>query len=154
MSRYILFIVLFLFTYVNYSYCTEEIKFKHLSIRDGLSRSWVKCIYQDKHGFLWFGTGDGINRYDGYNFKVYKHNTKNKNSLNNNNINIIYEDKKENLWVGTQEGLNLYNREHDEFIPLSVIQNYIRFHIIISPKHRGKYLPQGHWHWGEARGPL
>ncbi len=102
-----------------------DIKFHYLSVHDGLSRSWVKCIGQDKEGFLWFGTSDGINKYNGYDFSIYKHNAKNTRSLNNNLITLIYEDKAGNFWVGTQEDLNLYDREKDEFIPLNAIKNFV-----------------------------
>ena len=103
-----------------------NITFQHLSVQDGLSRSYVKSIYQDSDGFLWFGTEDGLNKYDGYSFKVYKHNSRLENSLNNNNINIIYEDRQKNLWVGTRDGLNIYNRNKDEFIPYPRVSNYIK----------------------------
>lgn len=87
--------------------------------------NWVKCIYQDSFGFLWFGTEDGLNKYDGYSFTVYKHNSDLKNSLNNNNITLIYEDKNNNLWIGTQEGLNQYDRYNDEIVPVNTINFYI-----------------------------
>ncbi len=116
-----LFVISFHFGYAQ----INDIKFKHLSVQDGLSRSWVKCIHQDSYGFMWFGTGDGLNRYDGYTFKVYKNHANNPNSINNNNINIIYEDKQGRLWIGTQEGLNIYNRDDNTFIPLDVIDNFI-----------------------------
>jgi signal transduction histidine kinase/ligand-binding sensor domain-containing protein/DNA-binding response OmpR family regulator len=103
----------------------QSIKFKHLSVQDGLSRSWVKCIHQDKFGFLWLGTSDGLNKYDAYTFKIYKHSSAKKNSLNNNDINVIYEDNKGNLWVGTHVGLNIYDRENDEFIPINAIKTYV-----------------------------
>jgi len=103
----------------------SSIKFKNLSVKDGLSRNWVKCIYQDSYGFLWFGTEDGLNKYDGYTFKIYKHNSSYKNSLNHNNINLIYEDCEGTLWVGTHLGLNKYIRDKDEFIPIDAIQTYV-----------------------------
>lgn len=94
----------------------SQIKFKHLSVQDGLSQSWVRCIYQDSYGFMWFGTGgNGINKYNGYEFKVYKKNPRIRNSLANNLIHAICEDTNRNLWVGTQTGLNLYDRENDCF---------------------------------------
>jgi ligand-binding sensor domain-containing protein len=109
---------------ISYSFGTttiSSIKFKHLSVKDGLSRSWVKCIHQDSHGFLWFGTEDGLNKYDGYNFSVYRHNSTYKNSLNHNNITTIYEDSKGTLWIGTHVGLYIYNRDTVEFIPINAI---------------------------------
>ncbi len=96
----------------------EDFKFQHLEVKDGLSQGWVRCIYQDKFGFLWFGTGDGLNRFDGYEFKIYKNKLGDPHSLLNNNIKKIYEDLKGNLWIGTQGGLSLYNREDDDMIPV------------------------------------
>lgn len=121
----LLIIIQLLFLEQNVFPQIQSIKFKNLSVQDGLSRSWVKCIYQDKYGFLWFGTSDGLNKYDGYTFKIYKHNLSSKNSLNHNNITAIYEDNKGTLWVGTQVGLNIYNRVTDEFIPTTAIQTYV-----------------------------
>jgi signal transduction histidine kinase/ligand-binding sensor domain-containing protein/AraC-like DNA-binding protein len=102
-----------------------DLNFQHLSVQEGLSRSWVKCIYQDRAGFLWVGTSDGLNRYDGYDFKIYKYNPGDVNSINSNNVNVIFEDSKGNLWVGTQQGLNIYKRDFDHFESLDLIHNYI-----------------------------
>lgn len=96
-------------------------KFKYLTVQDGLSRNWVKCICQDNVGYLWVGTGDGLNRYDGISFKTYKYNSDNPHSINNNDIFLIHEDRKLNLWIATQSGLNLYNRKKDEFVRISNI---------------------------------
>ncbi|MBK7159905.1 MAG: hypothetical protein IPH77_15560 [Ignavibacteria bacterium] len=70
----------------------DNIKFEQLTIDDGLSQSIVQCIIQDRQGFMWFGTQDGLNRYDGYKFIVYKKDVSVKNTLSNNNINCLYED--------------------------------------------------------------
>src|SRR5687767_9794141 len=61
----------------------QFIKFDHLQTDDGLSQSNVLCIFQDSRGFMWFGTEDGLNKYDGYNFTVYKNDPAKKNSLSN-----------------------------------------------------------------------
>jgi len=108
---------LIIFFTLQYVYAARpEIEFRHLKVRDGLSQSWVKSMCQDQYGFLWFGTNDGLNKYDGYSFTVYKNSPKNKNSLSDNSIESLYEDKSGNLWVGTENGLNLYDRENDRFI--------------------------------------
>jgi ligand-binding sensor domain-containing protein/signal transduction histidine kinase len=93
-----------------------EIEFRHLKVRNGLSQSWVKSMCQDRYGFMWFGTNEGLNKYDGYTFTVYKNNPEDEHSISNNAIESIYEDKSGNLWVGTENGLNLYDRENDRFI--------------------------------------
>ena len=110
--------LLFIIILLQYSdiYANQpEIEFKHLKVRDGLSQSWVKSMCQDRYGFMWFGTNEGLNKYDGYTFTVYKNNPEDEHSISNSGIESIYEDKSGNLWVGTQNGLNLYDREKDEF---------------------------------------
>lgn len=92
-----------------------EIKFSGLSIEDGLSNSSVSSIIQDRLGLMWFGTQDGLNRYDGYDFKIYRNDIQNKFSLINNFVNVICEDKAGKIWIGTDGGLNIYDREMDNF---------------------------------------
>ena len=93
-------------------------KFTHLSLEDGLSSTSVMSILQDYQGFMWFGTQrGGLNRYDGYEFKIYKHDAEDETSLSNNFIWSMLEDSQNNLWVGTNGGgLNLYDRATDSFI--------------------------------------
>jgi signal transduction histidine kinase/ligand-binding sensor domain-containing protein/DNA-binding response OmpR family regulator len=82
---------------------------EYLGIEKGLSNNAVTCIYQDHNGFMWFGTYDGLNRYDGYSFKVYRNKFNDSNSLANNRVTSLSEDRQNNLWIGTSEGLRLYN---------------------------------------------
>jgi signal transduction histidine kinase/ligand-binding sensor domain-containing protein/DNA-binding response OmpR family regulator len=85
--------------------------FQKLSSADGLSQSSIQCILQDRKGFLWFGSMDGLNRYDGYGFKVYRSDFKDPNTLSNNDIRSVFEDSKGRLWIGTTTGgLNLLDR--------------------------------------------
>jgi ligand-binding sensor domain-containing protein len=92
------------------------VKFSSLDINNGLSQNNVKCILKDHEGYMWFGTDDGLNRYNGYNFTVYRHNSKDNSSLPANNISALFEDRAENLWVGTGSGgLSVYNRGTDAF---------------------------------------
>ncbi len=93
----------------------KTVKFSSLTINDGLSQSNVKCIIKDHEGFMWFATDDGLNRYDGYNFVVYRHDPLNKHSLAASNIALIFQDKADNIWIGTTGGLSLYNRDNDSF---------------------------------------
>lgn len=92
-----------------------DIRFEHISIDQGLSQNTPKCILQDRRGFLWFGTRDGLNRYDGYKFEVFRHDPENPNSLSNNNIWKLYEDKEGFLWIGTDEGLNRFDPRTGSF---------------------------------------
>ncbi|WP_461533163.1 hybrid sensor histidine kinase/response regulator transcription factor [Sinomicrobium sp.] len=94
----------------------EDLKFRHYTSADGLSQRSVLAITQDRKGYLWFGTRDGLNRFDGSNFVVYKHQMGDTTSLSNNSIHSIYEDSYGGLWIGTQNGLNKYNPELDNFI--------------------------------------
>ncbi|GAB3320733.1 hybrid sensor histidine kinase/response regulator [Larkinella ripae] len=96
---------------------STPIRFKHITTDDGLSQSNVTCILQDKRGFMWFGTQDGLNRFDGYTFTVYRNNPKDPGSLSHNFIRALYEDRKGRLWVGTEDGgLSLFNRDTDTFV--------------------------------------
>ncbi|MFQ5583372.1 MAG: two-component regulator propeller domain-containing protein, partial [Calditrichia bacterium] len=81
-----------------------NLKFSHITADDGLSQSYVVCALQDSRGFMWFGTQDGLNRYDGYNFKLYRKNPADSNSLSENWIWSIYEDSDGFLWIGTFGG--------------------------------------------------
>ncbi len=90
--------------------------FSHLTIEDGLSQSTVFCILQDASGYMWFGTTDGLNRYDGYNFVVYNNNPLDSTSISGNSITELCEDKDGYIWIGTNEGiLNRYDRKTDTF---------------------------------------
>ncbi len=92
------------------------VQFQHIGIEDGLSQSVVNVILQDRRGFLWFGTQDGLNRYDGYNFKVYKPDPEDPGSLSDGWVEALYEDRDGYLWIGTyQGGLNRYDPKTDTF---------------------------------------
>jgi ligand-binding sensor domain-containing protein/signal transduction histidine kinase len=93
----------------------ETIRFEHLSVEDGLSQSTVRAIIQDSLGFMWFGTDDGLNKYDGYTFTVYKHDSEVPTSLADNNTTVIFQDSGGELWIGTANGLDRFNRETEEF---------------------------------------
>ncbi|MBP9120891.1 MAG: hypothetical protein KBF59_08495, partial [Ignavibacterium sp.] len=94
----------------------SNIRFDHLTVQDGLSQSAVTVIFQDKQGFMWFGTQDGLNRYDGYNFKVFKNIPSDSTSLTDNFIFSIYEDKTGSLIIETQTGnFNKYNPITESF---------------------------------------
>ena len=98
---------------------TISLPFETLTINDGLSQGFVSSIIQDKMGFMWFGTNDGLNRYDGYKFTVYYHNPFDSTSLADNQINCLYEDSKQRLWIRTQHsGIDIFDRQHLTFIHL------------------------------------
>ena len=116
MIRARLFFILLPFLFINEIYSQSHISFNHLTVDDGLSQSSVTCILQDSKGFIWFGTQDGLNRYDGYNFKVFKNNPSDSTSLTNNFIFSIYEDQTGTLYFETQGGtLHRYNPRSESF---------------------------------------
>lgn len=94
----------------------KSVRFEQLTTADGLSQSTVNDILQDSRGFLWFATEDGLNRYDGYEFKVYRNNPNDSFSISGNQITTILEDKNNSIWVGTRGGgLNHFDREKEQF---------------------------------------
>lgn len=94
----------------------SPMSFRHLGISNGLSQSSVLSITQDKLGNLWFGTQDGLNRYDGYEFKIYKHNISDPSSLPSGFVGALYADSGGNIWVGTSSGLSRFDAASDNFV--------------------------------------
>ncbi len=94
----------------------KDIQFETISLEQGLSQSSIRTILQDHKGFMWFGTLDGLNKYDGYEITVYRHDPKDPYSIPDNAINVIYEDHNHTLWVGTRSrGLAKYDKIKDRF---------------------------------------
>ena len=94
---------------------TDEIHFTHIGLEEGLSHSTVFAINQDNEGYLWFATYDGVNKYDGYNFTVYRHQHSDPNSIASDISSCIAIDDLDRIWIGTREGLSLYNHLNDRF---------------------------------------
>ena len=92
------------------AYLVGQVRFDRISLEQGLSQSVVGAILQDHRGFMWFGTQDGLNRYDGYEFRVYKHDPEDDCSISDNFITVLLQDRDGGIWVGTNEGgLNRYD---------------------------------------------
>lgn len=94
---------------------TPIINFRHFSDVDGLSQNHVKCIIQDRQGFMWFGTSEGLNRFDGYEFTIYRHIDGDSTSLPDDNITDLYLDSEGQIWCGSSGGLTRYNRNQNTF---------------------------------------
>lgn len=98
---------------VRLSLSNSGYSFRHFDINNGLSQNTVHCIFQDRQGFMWFGTKDGLNRFDGTSFKVFRFSpTEN---LRDNVFHRIVQDKQDNIWVGTEEGVYIYDPRLEKF---------------------------------------
>lgn len=93
----------------------DGIYFGTIPDESGLSQMTVSCIFQDSKGFLWFGTRDGLNRYDGYTFEVFRNDEADSSTISNNNICSIVEDGIGNVWIATENGLNCYHYSSNKF---------------------------------------
>ncbi len=117
--------LIFCFALISNVYC-QQYNFTNYSINEGLSQSVVNCIFQDSKGYIWIGTQNGLNRFDGENFEVYRFNPSDTNSLSNNWIYAISEDPESNLWIGTKGGLNKYVRGKNTFERISYNTGFAR----------------------------
>ena len=111
---FILFLTFGLFSYAQ-SKLPPKLKFNSLKVDDGLPNNIINNIAQDSLGFIWIGTNDGLCRYDGENFKIFRQSLNNKNSISNNFIQSLYVDIDGDLWIMTDQGLNKYNIKKELF---------------------------------------
>ena len=103
----------------------QEFQFKTLTVNDGLTQHDVSCIIQDSFGFIWIGTYDGLNRYDGFKVLNFSHETGNIESLSSNRIISLFEDSKKRIWVGTDgNGLNYYSLITEKFVRVNTPPGY------------------------------
>ncbi|CAM4205199.1 two-component regulator propeller domain-containing protein [Zobellia roscoffensis] len=112
-TKHLYFFFLLLSTTLSAQFNT--LKFENFETPEGLSSSTCSEIFQDKEGFLWFGTIDGLNRYNGYEFEIFRSVLNDPTSISNNRVNTITEDKFGRIWVGTNNGLNVYDRQTNKF---------------------------------------
>ncbi len=134
--KYILYISwLLLWSQVTFSQ-QSDLNFVNFSSENGLSSNTVTTILKDKYGYMWFGTDDGLNKFDGINFSVYRHKQSDTLSIGANSILAMHEDRSGNLWVGTNATLSLYDRKKDCFINYRfTVNNTVR---TIFRDHSGK----------------
>nr|WP_302418537.1 sensor histidine kinase [uncultured Romboutsia sp.] len=109
----LLLIILLITTNIVYVSAYNNINFKNITSEDGLSQGTVETIIQDDQGYIWLGTNDGLCRYNGYEFKIYKHDEELENSITNNYIVDIKQDNLGNIWVGTANGLSKIDTKTD-----------------------------------------
>ncbi len=99
----------------------DNIEFQRYTTSDGLSTNWgISDIDQDSNGYMWFASAEGLNRFDGYNFKIYRYDPNDRYSLRTNNVTSVLIDSKNRLWIGAygppNGGIGLWNSESDNFI--------------------------------------
>src|SRR5688572_6943774 len=112
------FVILLLAFFLYPALCVAQpgnFRFKHLSVEQGLSNSTIECIFQDDRGFIWFGTRDGLNRFDGNQLLIFRYNPEDTGSISDNFIRCISQDRSGDIWVGTNNGLNRFNPETGRF---------------------------------------
>lgn len=107
------------------------VSFNNFTIENGLSQNSVISITQDKAHFLWFGTRQGLNRYDGYQFKIYRNNPVQPESISSNEVTTLLTDSKGRMWVGTINGLNRYDQQRDRFIRIRTDRKNNRKDLVI-----------------------
>ncbi|MBC8769817.1 response regulator [Arenibacter sp. BSSL-BM3] len=109
--------------FIPYSWSQKAVpKFNFVNIKEGMSKVGVYSILKDDHDFIWIGTnGSGLYRYDGIDYKSYKHNINDSTSIGSNQVNCTYLDSKNRLWVGTEAGLSLYDRNKDQFKQIPIL---------------------------------
>lgn len=105
-----------LWSFNGFAQVSSRYIFDHLTIDEGLSQSTVFAITKDADGFMWFGTRDGLNRYDSRTIKVYRNKLNDPTSLSGNGIQCFFIDSDKKLWIGTSEGISIYNPSRDNFI--------------------------------------
>jgi signal transduction histidine kinase/ligand-binding sensor domain-containing protein/DNA-binding response OmpR family regulator len=116
MMKKALFLTVLLYTAIFSRSNESELWFRSLSLDDGLSESTVQTILQDRKGLLWFGTRDGLNRFNGYDFTVYNYNENDLSTVSSNYINCLFEDSQGRIWVGTNSnGVCYYDYDQDNF---------------------------------------
>lgn len=111
------FTILFLTFFIGETTSAQSYSFKHYQVENGLSHNMVYCSAQDSTGFVWFGTKDGLNRFDGYRFKHYNIKAEG-HSMNPSMISCILVDSKNKIWIGSQSGIYFFNNQTETLVPL------------------------------------
>ena len=124
--------------------------FRNISIDSGLSDNLVLAIEKDKYGFVWIGTSEGLNRYDGYRFDIYKNYPDDSTSLSSSFINALHQDSKGRLWVGTEKGLNIYNYNTDSFEKFKAVNDSLN--LLTTWRIRSIHEYRGTMYFGSLEG--
>lgn len=108
---------------------SNDYRFAHLTSANGISQSEVYSFLEDRNGFMWIGTLDGLNRYDGYSFEIFHTNKKNPHSLSNNTVRSLIEDRYGRIWIGTDNGLNFYDQRKELIYKIRINTSEDKFSI-------------------------
>ncbi len=119
---------------------TSNFKFTHLTTSEGLSHNSALAIVKDYKGFMWFATNEGLNKYDGYKFTVYKHDAEKPGSISNNSLYSVFEDAVNNLWVLTADGLDRFDRISETFIHYNTADKGVPFSSIFQDNKKNIWL--------------
>ena len=111
-------VIIAILLFPAYSSYSQPHYFRHFQVENGLSNNAVICSIQDKKGFLWFGTKDGLDRFDGYSFKIFRSDPDDSASIGSNFIHCLFEDKGGTLWIGTEKGLYKHDEKTESFSAL------------------------------------
>src|SRR6185437_6251516 len=103
------------FFFAGHCFATDSLSVRYLGIDQGLSNNAVTCIYKDHNGFMWFGTYDGLNRYDGYGFHVFRNIIGDSASLLDNHVYCINSDNENRIWIGGVKGASVYDPGRSAF---------------------------------------
>lgn len=95
-----------------------EFSFRHYKAEDGLTFNTVRSIIQDRTGFIWFGTEDGLNRFDGHSFKEFRSSKISTNLIRSNYVSALFENNNGNIWIGTDNGISIYHPHSESFTNL------------------------------------
>src|SRR4051812_1999983 len=115
MFRFLVVLFFIVCTSLNVAGQKPPLVFHHLTVADGLSENTIRAIVEDNRGYMWFGCEDGLNKYNGYEFTIYRNIPDNPYSISSRNITDLFIDSKKQLWVVTSNGLNLYDPILDIF---------------------------------------
>jgi signal transduction histidine kinase/ligand-binding sensor domain-containing protein len=123
----------------------NQMSFNRFNTQHGLSQASVNCILEDSKGFLWFGTDDGLNRFDGSRFRIFRHLQGDSSSIMGNNVQAIFEDEQANIWIGTSEGLARFDRTTEKFTLyfLPGYEYYTCSDIAFDPKRNRLWIASG-----------
>ncbi|MGL5892490.1 MAG: ligand-binding sensor domain-containing protein, partial [Bacteroidia bacterium] len=120
--------LLFLLVVLPAVLASQQLRFTHFDTRQGLSQNSVHALLEDQEGFVWVGTQDGLCRFDGYAFTVFRHNVRDTFSVTDNFITALAEDAAGNIWVGTRSGLCVYQKSKNRFLRYNPVSSSPQLH--------------------------